>query len=102
LDRCLGPAAGYSLPQRRRGEDTLAQEERATDLLVGGHRHGRESGARRQLRGRQQKARLTDAWLTLKGHRRQVGPRALQLMLDGRQLDGAPHNRAGHAAQLDR
>ena len=101
LDRCLCGATGDRLPQRRRREDALGQQERATDLLVRGHRDGREPGACRELRGGQQQAGLANPRLALQGHRGQVRARTLQLVLDRRQLRGPAHDRASHAAELD-
>ena len=101
LDRCLRRCSGDGFAQRRRSEDALGEQEGAADLLVGGHRDGGKSGASRQLGRRQQQARLADAGLALEGHRGQVGPRVTQLLVDGRHLGRAAHDRPGDPAQLD-
>src|SRR5439155_5547375 len=82
-------------------EDALGEQERTSDLLVGGDRDGGEAGAGCQLGCRQQEPRLADAGLALQRHRGEIRPGVTQLLVDGRHLGRAAHYRPGDPTQLD-
>ena len=98
--RHLGPRPDGRLADRAVAEQAPRDEERPADLLVRGDRHRRESRRRGELRGLDKKARLADARLTLERDRGQPALGLANALLDRRQLDAPPDDRAGRAAQL--
>ena len=99
-DGFLCPGSRDRLTQGWRGEDALGQQERPTDLLICGDRDGGEAGRGGQLGGGHQQPGLPDAGLSLQRDRGQPFVSGLELLLDGGQLGGAPHDRFGDPSQL--